>query len=83
MNTPDQTFRLQGQLSTWSGTKKIAGWLAIIAFVLCAIGVALILFGQERSIVTLASPFLLIAICLRLRTRATKKITEIEAKLSS
>ncbi len=84
MNTPDQRFRLQTQLSQWAGTKAIAGWLAIIAFVLLsAAGVVLILAGKASRVGMLASPLLLAASCLLLRTRAKKRIGEIEAELSS
>lgn len=83
MTTPAQTFRLQTQLSTWSGTKKIAGWLAIVALALCAGSAVLIFAGKERGVVALASPLLMVVVCLLLRTQAKKKITEIEAALSS
>lgn len=83
MNTPEQTFRLQTQLSRWSGTKTIAGWLAIIALVLGATGVVLTLVGKESSVGVLASPLLLAVVCLLLRTRAKARIGEIEAELSS
>lgn len=83
MNTPDQIFKLQTQLSTWSGTKKVAGWLALISFALCAVGVVLIIIEEERSVGALASPLFLVGLFIWVRTQAKKKISDIEAELSS
>jgi hypothetical protein len=83
MNTPDQTFKLQTQLSTWSGTKKVAGWLAISALALCAIGALLIFLGELRSVGDLSPVLFIVAICMLVRGQAKKKIGEIEAALSA
>ncbi|MBP7140678.1 MAG: hypothetical protein KBA71_02130 [Opitutaceae bacterium] len=56
---------------------------ANIALVLGAAGVVLIFVGKEGSVGVLASPLFLADICLLLRTRAKKRIGEIEAELSS
>ena len=83
MNTPEQIFRLQTQLSTWSGTKKIAEWLVVFACVLCVIGVVLYFIGEEKSVRSTVAPLSVVVICALLRREAKEKIRSIEAKLSS
>jgi hypothetical protein len=55
MNTSDRIFKLQGQLSSWSGTKKVACWLAIVAVGVSVAG-AIFIGGEERRIGALAAP---------------------------
>ena len=83
MNTADQTFKLQTQLSTWSGTKMIAGWLVIVAFALSGVGIILAFVGEVRGLGALSGPLFLAAMCTMVRSQATRKIAEIQALLSS
>ena len=68
----------QTHMNNWSVAKKIAGWLAVLAFSLCAVVVVFILLGKERRVGELLPPLLLAVSSLILRSHAEKRIREID-----
>lgn len=83
MKTPDEVLNLQTQLSQWSGTKKVAEWLAIVGLAIFAGGVVLIVLGKMKAGVLAMSPLTGSILCLLLRGEAVKRVRLIDAELSS
>ena len=64
-------------INTWSLTKKISSGLALLALLLCAVVVFSLLLGKESRPGELLVPVLLGLCSLVLRSRATKRMTEL------
>jgi hypothetical protein len=66
-------------MKAWPLTKKITGWLAVLALALGTVVVVSILLGKERRVGELLPPLLLAAFSFILRGRAEKRIRESDA----
>lgn len=69
----------QTHMKAWSLTKKITGWLAVLALALGAVVVVFILLGKERRVGELLPPLLLAVFSLILRSHAEKRVRESDA----
>lgn len=83
MKTPDEVLELQTRLSQWSGTKKVAEWLAIVGLAIFAGGVVLVLLGKMKAGALVTSPLTIPVPCLLLRAEAIKRLRLIDAELSA
>jgi len=63
-------------MKAWTLTKKITGWLAVLALALGAVVVVSILLGKERRVGELLPPLLLAVFSFILRSQAEKRIRE-------
>ena len=83
MNTPEQVFKMQTQLSDSIGTKKVAEWLIGIALLFLIWASVEAIIAKEGVLRAIASPLLLVALLVHMRSQAKRRTADLERQLGS
>jgi len=81
MKSPEDVLKAQRWLRVWSGTRKIAGILAIIATLVMIVSASIALKNEEDTSQAIRAPIGLAILLLALFVHSTKRIRKIEALL--